>query len=246
MLEASTPDDPVAQKHLQCVVSLLRVELQNNCFIFNGHYYEQLQGIPMGRAWAPAVASIFMNKWDLELLKRCNHKPLAFWRFIDDILLVFETRDHAEQALATMQSIHEKIRVSDIQISKSVHFLDLSLSIVSNSKRESVWHRMKVVQERGWNANQCHVETSLFRKAQDTIALLCFTSAHPFSVKTAVVYSQCLRAVRISNNFVQAGIDVGILLRVMQNTRHMPTRTRWRIIRKLIVWTVTHFLCVVE
>ena len=94
----------------------------------------------MGRAWAPAVASIFMNKWDLELLKRCNHKPLAFWRFIDDILLVFETRDHAEQALATMQSIHEKIRVSDIQISKSVHFLDLSLSIVSNSKRETVWH----------------------------------------------------------------------------------------------------------
>ena len=243
-LELHTPDQPLPQRHLKFVVNLLRVELSNNAFEFNGRSFEQLQGIPMGRAWAPAVASIFLDKWDHMLLRGCTTKPLAFWRYIDDVLLIFDTKADAEQALSVMQGLHPSIRVSDIQISKSIHFLDLNLNIVSNRARDSIWHRFKSIPKTTWHPNLHHVECTLYRKPHDTLALLDFHSAHPYSVKYGVLFSQCLRIVRLSNNFFQAGLDVGTLLCVMKYTRNLTQRTRWKVLRNIVVSIATHFLSV--
>jgi hypothetical protein len=115
------------------VLELLRVQLHNNYFEFEGEYFLQIRGVPMGKAWAPAVACLYMSQWDSILVGRLHVKPILFVRYIDDLLLLFPSKEAADVALTVMNDIHTSIRVGEYTISNCVHFLDLLIELVSYS-----------------------------------------------------------------------------------------------------------------
>ena len=47
------------------VIQLLDVQLRMNYFDFDGAHYQKISGIPMGKPWAPAVACLYLQQWDL-------------------------------------------------------------------------------------------------------------------------------------------------------------------------------------
>ena len=63
--------------------------LTNNNFTFNDQYYIQLQDTAMGTKMAPKYVKIFMHVFEEQLLTNAPLKPIAFFRFIDDIVLVW-------------------------------------------------------------------------------------------------------------------------------------------------------------
>ena len=61
---------------------------------------------------APPYAIIFMGDLEEKLLKDCDKKPLAWWRYIDDIFMLWQ---HSEKEL-------EKFLVFGYFINSSVYF----------------------------------------------------------------------------------------------------------------------------
>ena len=55
----------------------------------NGEFYQQLQGTAIGTKFAPSYAIPFMAALKENLLSEAPYKPWLWWRFIDDIFLIW-------------------------------------------------------------------------------------------------------------------------------------------------------------
>ena len=65
-------------------------------FIFNGHIYQQVDGVAMGSPLGPLFANIFMSFHEKSWLHHCpsSFKPLLYRRYVDDCFLLFRSPDH--------------------------------------------------------------------------------------------------------------------------------------------------------
>ena len=67
---------------------LLELSLLHNDFLFNDQWFLQNSGTAMGKKYAPSFANIFMAYLEDEVLRKAKCKPLAMFRFIDDIFFI--------------------------------------------------------------------------------------------------------------------------------------------------------------
>ena len=67
----------------QLVVELLRIQLAHNYFSFQDKSFHQIRGLPMGKAWAPVVACVYMDDWEASLWKVLGFEPIIYVRCID-------------------------------------------------------------------------------------------------------------------------------------------------------------------
>ena len=70
------------------LIELAECVLKNNIFEYNTSFYKQLRGTAIGTTMAPPYAIIFMGDLEENLLKDGHKKPLAWWRYIDDIFML--------------------------------------------------------------------------------------------------------------------------------------------------------------
>ena len=118
---------------------------------------------------------------DLEkhLLSDVDLKPYIWWRYIDDIFLIWE---HGEESLKLflekINSIHPTIKFT----------ADWSYSSVNSD--------VKVIMKDG------EIITDLYVKPTDTHQYLDSSSCHPYHCKKSIPYSQALRFNRICSNNV--------------------------------------------
>ena len=60
-------------------------------FLFNGKFYNQIDGVTIGSPLAPVLANIFMGFYESKWLNEYNlNKPKFCLRYVDDILAAFE------------------------------------------------------------------------------------------------------------------------------------------------------------
>ena len=60
-------------------------------FIFNGKFYNQIDGVAMGSPFTPVLANIFMGFHESKWLNEYNlNKPKFYSRYVDDILAAFD------------------------------------------------------------------------------------------------------------------------------------------------------------
>ena len=62
--------------------------LKNNYFEFNAKVKKQISGTAIDTKFAPPYACIFMDQVETEFLKTQKHKPLVWFRYIDDIFFI--------------------------------------------------------------------------------------------------------------------------------------------------------------
>ena len=77
-------DTPPIPKRL--LGKALRLILRENSFQFNKRNYLQTHGTAMGTKMAVAFTNIFMGEIEKQILNESAHKPLAWKRYIDDII----------------------------------------------------------------------------------------------------------------------------------------------------------------
>jgi hypothetical protein len=81
----------IKSKHFDIVGfrSLLDLIFTNNIFTFNGLYFVQKVGLPMGCKCGPTIANLYLYTYEINWLNVNN--PICYGRFIDDIMVANET-----------------------------------------------------------------------------------------------------------------------------------------------------------
>ena len=72
------------------LIQLAECFLKNNISENNTSFYKQLRGSAIRTKMAPPCAIIFMGDLEEKLLKDFDRKPLAWWRYIDDIFMLWQ------------------------------------------------------------------------------------------------------------------------------------------------------------
>ena len=132
--------------------------LTMNNFEFDNNHFIQIHQTAMGTHMAPAYTNLFMGDLEEKLLAQVPLKPYLWWRYIDDIFMVWtHGEDKLEDFINHINSLHSTIKFTH-EFSKShISFLDVTVSLDNNNK----------------------ISTDLFVKSTDTHQYLLHTSCHP-------------------------------------------------------------------
>ena len=163
----------------ESLMDLASLVLKNNYFEFNDNFYLQKQGTAIGTKMAPSYAVLFMDAIESAFLDSVAQKPLIWWRYIDDIFLVWE---HGENTLidfiAELNAFHPSVKFTSEWSKKCINYLDVSVSKEEDGT----------------------LLTDLYTKPTDTHQYLHWTSCHPYYCKKSIPYSQTLRLGRICSD----------------------------------------------
>ena len=125
---------------------------------------------------APPYAILFMDKLEKQILECSPYKPLVWWRYIDDVLMVWQHgRESLQQFLGFLKITSIPAALSLPEYSNTnVNFLDVQVFLEGN-----------------------YIKTDLYIKPTDTHQYLEASSCHPYHAKSSIPYSQALRLNRI-------------------------------------------------
>ena len=125
---------------------------------------------------APSYANIFMDRLERRLIKNAEVKPRIWWRYIDDIFIVWTEGE-------------EKLRLKFIDYLNSAH--ETIKFTYKWSKHEIYFLDVKVLNESGM------LETDVFIKPKDSHQYLHSSSCHPGACKRSIPFAQAMRLRRI-------------------------------------------------
>ena len=159
-------------------MELAEVVLKNNIFEFDENTFKQKRGTAVGTKFAPPYAILFMADFEEKMLESFEKKPMIWWRYIDDILFIWE---HGEESLKVfieqVNMFYSTIKFTTDYSKEEVNFLDLNIELISGE-----------------------LKTDLFIKCTDTHKLSDPTSCHPYQCKKGIPYSQAIRLNRICSD----------------------------------------------
>lgn len=161
------------------IITLTKLCVESPFFVYDGQYYEQTDGLPMGSPLSPLLADIFLDYIECKALNNYHEKPLIWIRYVDDIFLIW---NFGKDSLATFHNYlnkqHPKIEFTlELMCNNSLPFLDVHVKKVNN-----------------------HIETSVYRKPFSVTTIPHNRSSHPLSQKMSSFYTLIYRALHICSN----------------------------------------------
>ena len=184
------------------LLRLLHFILAKTCFKFNDKYYEQISGTTMGTKCAPSYAIIFMGKFEEDFLSRQHIPPLVWWRYIDDIFVIWpHSREELDSFISRLNQVHNTIKFTSDISETSVNFLDVKIS-------KDIHGRLT---------------TSLYTKPTDAHLYLHYSSYHPIQQKKSIPYSQAVRIRRICST-IESYYEATLILKNNLQARGYPIR----------------------
>ena len=126
---------------------------------------------------APSYANIFMGVFEKQMLSTYHHKPFIYFRYIDDIFMIWTEREGSLNKFldhCNKQNKHIQFTLSEIRT--TVPFLDVSVSL-QNKKLHTMYY-----------------------KPTDKHQYLYYTSCHTKHTKGSLPYGLALRLHRICSS----------------------------------------------
>lgn len=158
------------------LLELLELNLNCNDFVFDNQWYLQVSGTAMGKKFAPSYANIDMAIFEEEVLDISPKKPLVYFRYLDDIFLIWQhSLDDFKQFFDTLNNHRESIKFQYNISESSVDFLDVTVFKGNKFRHEKT------------------LDTKVFFKPTDTHELLHKSSFHPKHTFEGIIKSQILR-----------------------------------------------------
>ena len=152
-------------------------------FLFNGCFYDQVDGVAMGSPLAPVLANFFMGHYEkLWLNNYTGPKVLYYRRYVDDIICCFRNSNDARLFFEYLNSCHPNIKFTmETEERGQLPFLDVLLPKQSVSDRQGTFI------------------TAVYRKKTYTGLLTNYFSFTPFKYKLGLIKTLIYRAYKINN-----------------------------------------------
>ena len=93
--------------------TLLSLATMESLILFDGCYYQQIDGVAMGSPLGPTFANIFLCYHEGNWLSACppDIKPSSYHRYVDNLfLLIFDNLYQVEQFKAYMITRHKNMK----------------------------------------------------------------------------------------------------------------------------------------
>ena len=157
---------------IQQITTLLEFLLTSTYFLFQGKYFEQVQGAGMGSPISPLIANLFMDEFEVKALSTCPHPPSLWLRFVDDTFAITKA-EHSQALLHHIngQDPHIQFTVEPTK-QGSLPFLDNLVTIEPNNT----------------------FSTTVYRKPTHTDQYLHWDTNHHFTAKQSVYNTLAHRA----------------------------------------------------
>jgi hypothetical protein len=168
------------------LINLLEITLKNNDFEFNGDCFLQICGTAMGKAYAPALADLYMLEFD-NAACHGNFSDLIrlFFRFLDDVFFTFlGTVTELKNLENFLNSLIPGIKITLNYSADSINFLDTTIYKHKDENNVTILH------------------TKIYFKDTDTHQLLHKASYHPKHTFKGIIKSQLLRFKRLSSTLL--------------------------------------------
>ena len=123
---------------------LLSFAVKDSFFLFNGTYYEQVDGVAMGSPLGPTLANIFLCHWEEIWIKKCpaQFRPLYYNRFMDDTFLLFSAEDHVKKFHKYINSRHKNMTFTyETEANNRLAFLDVLVTRENNTFCTSLYRK---------------------------------------------------------------------------------------------------------
>ena len=164
---------------IENILSLQEFCLNSTYFSFQGKYFEQLEGAAMGSPISPIVANLYMESFDVNVIRSAPHPPYLWKRFVDDTFTIIESSKKNE-FLEHINSIdsHIQFTAEDQRNNGAMPFLDILITPNRNGS----------------------LSTSVYRKPTHTDLYLQWDSYHTLTSKCSVIDTLQHRAQTICSN----------------------------------------------
>ena len=97
-------------------------------FKFNGHLYQQTDGVAMGSPLGPLLSDIFMSSLEEGSLHEAIQSMCFYRRYVDDIFIILDGQTDTDYLLNSFNDVHPTIRfTAEFEKNDSFNFLDVLL-----------------------------------------------------------------------------------------------------------------------
>ena len=101
--------------------------LKINRFTFGKKILKQKQGTAIGTKFAPLWGISFMAELEEEIIKESEYKPHLRWRYIDNIIFLWENK--LKFFIDKINKVHPTIKFKAKWSKTSINFLDVTVSL---------------------------------------------------------------------------------------------------------------------
>ena len=164
----------ISNTHIKFLLSLASFILNNNYIEFSWTYWRQIKGTAMGTPAAVCIANIFLDVLETKIFEQYE-RPLFFKRFIDDGLVIFNSRAEAEHFVAVYNNSRESIKITSTISEESVTFLDLEVFKGERFNKEGKF------------------DVRIFQKSTNNFLYLPMSSAHSPKVLRSFIRAEAIR-----------------------------------------------------
>ena len=108
--------------------TILTIATKESFILFEGAYYQQLDGVAMGSPLGPTLANIFLGYHEEKWLADCpsEFKPAYYRRYVDDDFILFPSAECLQLFKEYMNSRHPNMNfTSEEEVDDSLPFLDV-------------------------------------------------------------------------------------------------------------------------
>ena len=178
-LQNHLQDNPIDMPFsLETLVKLLRLCLDHCYFSFNGKYFIQQRGYPMGNCLSPVLCNLYMEHFERDLLQTVVDFEFTWFRYVDDVFAVVPDNLELEPFLRRLNSLSTSITFTmEVESGGMLPFLDVCVS-------------------RNYTGFPTY---RIYRKPTHSNTYIHRFSAHPTNVKLGTISGLFLRAYRLCN-----------------------------------------------
>ena len=110
---------------------LLKLATTESSFIFDNKLYKQIDEVAMDSPLGPTLANAFLCHYEKIWLHECpsQFKPVVYKRYVDDIFVLFKSKEHLKLFVNYMNSKHRNIKFTfETEDSNNFSFLDVKIT----------------------------------------------------------------------------------------------------------------------